>query len=174
VCALAAEVDPRGVHLLDAPVSGGRARSYAGNLTILIGGDADVIESARPVMATYGSVIARVGAIGSGQLIKSLNNYFYAAHLATAAKAIELIRALDLDVDVAAEVLPTCSGSSTAFAIQAARRSTPTAHDKGAERAGELLLEVVESLRVSARHAGVDLGLVDQLVDEGLRSVQSG
>lgn len=171
--ALAKETQPQGVRLIDAPVSGGRARSYAGDLTILAGGDADVIDAARPVMSAYGSTIARVGALGSGQLAKSLNNYFYAAHLATAAKQIELIRALGLDPEIAADVLPGCSGASTAFAIQAARRFGPTQHDAGSERAAELLLDVVESLRSSARQGGVDLSLTDLLVEEGLQSLRA-
>src|SRR5262249_29426890 len=127
-----------------------------------------VIEAARPALSAYGSVIAHVGPLGSGQLMKSLNNYFYAAHLATASKMVELVRALQLDLDAAAHVLPSCSGSSGAFAIQAAHRFHRPPHDKGSERAMDILSEVVDSLRKAARDAGVDLTLMDRLVDHGI------
>jgi 3-hydroxyisobutyrate dehydrogenase len=171
--ALGRQAEPCGIHLIDAPVSGGRARSYAGDLVTLAGGDADAINTARPVMSAYSSTIARVGPLGSGQLMKSLNNYLYAAHLATAAKAVELIDALGLDPKVAAEVLPLCSGSSTAFAIQAARAFAATEHDKGGDRAAELLGEVVQILQTSARQAAVDIKLIDALVEDGLRALRS-
>ncbi|SCW75702.1 NAD-binding of NADP-dependent 3-hydroxyisobutyrate dehydrogenase [Sphingobium faniae] len=168
VRALASQTEMRGVHLLDAPVSGGRDRSYAGDLTILVGGEPAVVDAVRPVMTAYASRIVRVGPAGSGQRIKSLNNYFYAAHLATAAKMIELIRAFGLDIEAAAEALPLCSGSSAAFAMQARHIFERTQHDKGVEHAMDLLTGVVESLRASARSAGVDLGPIDRLVDQGL------
>ncbi len=86
---------------------------------------------------------------------------------------IELITSFGLDVDAAADALPTCSGSSAAFAIQARRKFKRTQHDKGAAHALSLLTDVVEGLRALAMEAGVELGLVDQLVEDALAMEQA-
>jgi hypothetical protein len=65
-------------------------------------------------------------------------------------------------------VPPACSGSSAALAIQAAHRFPRPPRDKGADRAIDLLCEVVDSLRRAAQRAGVDLTLLDQHVDHGI------
>lgn len=105
--------------------------------------------------------------------MKALNNYLYAAHLATAARTVELIGALGLDPEVAAEVLPLCSGSSSAFAMLASRDFAVTEHEKGGHRAAGLLDEVVASLRTAAGNAAVDFSPMDTLVEEGLRVLRS-
>jgi len=157
-----------GVQLLDAPVSGGRDRSYAGDLTLLVGGDAAALKAARPVLEAYGSTLVHMGGVGSGQTAKLLNNYFYAAHLATAAKAVELVHALGIDVGAAAQALPRCSGASAVLAMQAARGFERTRHDKGTAHAVGILSEAVGALRGLAAKRGVELGVVDRLVDAGL------
>lgn len=157
-----------GVHLLDAPVSGGRARSNAGELTIMVGGTAEAFGAVKPVLDTYSILVERMGPIGSGQMTKIINNYFYAVHLATAAKEVELVRALGLDLTAAARVLPTCSGSSGAFAIQAAAGFEPTLHEKGATYAMQILGEVVDLARTLADEAGVDLSLIDAIARRGM------
>ena len=166
--ALAAAAAAHGVHLIDAPVSGGRDRSYAGELTIFAGGGADAIEAARPVFAAYASQVVRFGEAGAGQAAKLLNNYFYAVHLATAAKTIELIDALGLDRTAAAAGLPSGSGASAVFAMQAARGFARTRHDKGSAHAAAILNKAVEDLRQLASRAGVALDGYDDLVDQAL------
>lgn len=52
--ALAAELGTRGIGMIDAPVSGGRAGAVAGTLTIMAGGDADAIERCRPLLEAMG------------------------------------------------------------------------------------------------------------------------
>lgn len=158
----------REIHVLDAPVSGGRDRSYAGDLTIMVGGVAAALDAARPVFKAFASLIVHMGPLGSGQKAKILNNYFYAAHLATAAKMIELVYALGIDADAAAIALPQSSGASAALAIQAARRFERTRHDKGAAHALGILTQTVGELRAMAARAQVPLDGVDQLVDGAL------
>jgi 2-hydroxy-3-oxopropionate reductase len=63
----------RGIDMLDAPVSGGPMGARAATLTIMVGGDAAVLERARPVLATLGTTIVHMGGHGAGQLTKACN-----------------------------------------------------------------------------------------------------
>jgi 3-hydroxyisobutyrate dehydrogenase-like beta-hydroxyacid dehydrogenase len=56
----------RGVHMLDAPVSGARGHLSVGNLAVMVGGDADAFARAKPVMETYGGLVLHLGPSGSG------------------------------------------------------------------------------------------------------------
>lgn len=113
---VAAAAAPYGVHIVDAPVSGGPQRTHGGELTMPVGcEDPDVFEAIRPVLAVCGTMVQRMGGLGSGQMAKLLNNLYYAAHLVTARDEAQLVSLLGIDVPAAAKLLPTCSGSSDVF-----------------------------------------------------------
>ena len=61
------------VGFLDAPVSGGQAGAENGQLTVMVGGDADIFDRARPVINCYAKAITLIGPVGSGQLAKMVN-----------------------------------------------------------------------------------------------------
>jgi 3-hydroxyisobutyrate dehydrogenase len=63
----------RGLHFVDAPVSGGQSGAVNGTLTVMCGGDEAAIEAARPVITAYSRAVTRVGPAGSGQLAKMVN-----------------------------------------------------------------------------------------------------
>jgi 3-hydroxyisobutyrate dehydrogenase len=63
---LAAEASRRGVHLLDAMVSGARGHLSVGKLAVMVGGDAEAFARAKPVMQTYGSLVLHLGPQGAG------------------------------------------------------------------------------------------------------------
>ena len=63
----------RGVGFLDAPVSGGQAGAENGQLTVMVGGDEDVVAKARPVIDCYAKAVTHIGPVGSGQLAKMVN-----------------------------------------------------------------------------------------------------
>ena len=64
----------RGVHVLDAPVSGARAGAVNGTLTIMVGGDPSLRYWVTPLLKSYGRLIQWMGPVGSGQKMKVLNN----------------------------------------------------------------------------------------------------
>jgi 3-hydroxyisobutyrate dehydrogenase len=72
--ALADALSARGVHLVDAPVSGAVTGAEAGTLTIMAGGDGASIDRLEPLFALMGRTVFRTGALGSGQAMKALNN----------------------------------------------------------------------------------------------------
>ena len=71
---IAQEAAILGVSVLDAPVSGGTAGAEAGTLTIMVGGDAAVLERVRPVLEPMANKIFHVGGVGCGNVAKLVNN----------------------------------------------------------------------------------------------------
>ncbi len=70
---IGARLAERGIHMLDAPVSGGDTGAIAGTLSIMVGGDAADLERVRPVLAAMGKRIVHCGPLGAGQTVKLCN-----------------------------------------------------------------------------------------------------
>lgn len=107
----------RNVHVLDAPVSGGATGAREGTMTVMVGGDAEPLETARPVFDTFATTIAHLGPIGSGQMIKLLNNNLAYANLVMAINALELADGLGMDRQTVIDVIRESSGYSHGFNI---------------------------------------------------------
>ncbi|MBS0366936.1 MAG: NAD(P)-dependent oxidoreductase [Proteobacteria bacterium] len=99
----AGEAQARGVHLLDAPMTGGAAAASAGTLTYMVGGDAALVEACRPILETSGTVL-HAGPIGAGMLLKLCNNLMSYAALAALDEACTLAAAGTLDPALLIEV----------------------------------------------------------------------
>jgi 3-hydroxyisobutyrate dehydrogenase len=123
-CALlAAAGAERGVHVLDAPVSGGGAAAIAGQLTVYLGGEAAAVARARPVLDHYGETVLHMGPIGSGLRTKLVNNALVAAHFALAHDAMASGIELGLDPDQLAAALRSGSGRSFSLDVFVGLRS---------------------------------------------------
>ena len=96
---LHAAADERKVGFLDAPLSGGQAGAENGQLTIMVGGDDNVFERARPVMDSYAKAITLIGPAGSGQLAKMVNQVCIAGLLQGLAEGLDFALRADLDVE---------------------------------------------------------------------------
>lgn len=105
------------LHVLDAGFSGGPDEALAGKLTLMVGGDAGVLERARPVFAAYAGHIAPAGPLGSGMALKVINNLMFAAHVAIARDGLRLVKAGGLSLDVAVATLMRGSGGSNALGL---------------------------------------------------------
>ncbi|OBI33924.1 NAD(P)-dependent oxidoreductase [Mycobacterium sp. E2238] len=154
----------KGISVIDAPVSGGGPAAAEGRLLVMAGGDADVVERCRPVFATYADPIVHLGELGSGQTTKLLNNLLFTAHLATAATALSLARALGVDPDRLTEVVSRSSGNS--FALNALGGIGGL--DRLAGVAGTLLQKDVRLVVDLAGRAGADGGAVLDAADAAL------
>jgi 3-hydroxyisobutyrate dehydrogenase/2-hydroxy-3-oxopropionate reductase len=89
----------RQVGFLDAPLSGGQAGAENGQLTIMVGGDAEVYERARPVMESYAKAITLIGPAGSGQLAKMVNQICIAGLLQGLSEGLHFALRAGLDVE---------------------------------------------------------------------------
>lgn len=100
----AAEAGEHGMHLIDAPITGGAHRAADGTLCYMVGGDAEVVERCRPVFATSAEKVVHAGAVGSGIALKLCNNFIQYAEFVAMAEATRLAEACGLSVDVLREV----------------------------------------------------------------------
>jgi 3-hydroxyisobutyrate dehydrogenase len=95
--ALGDALKAEGVHMLDAPVSGAVVGARNATLAIMVGGEEEVFERARPVLAAMGNQIFHVGPLGAGHAVKALNNYLGAAGTLAGFEALLVARAFGLD-----------------------------------------------------------------------------
>ena len=102
---LAEQATAAGLRAVDAPVSGGEAGAIEGNLSIMVGGDADVVEEARPVLEGVGTTIVHVGPAGSGQTVKAANQLIVAGTIQLVAESLVFLEAHGVDLEAAVEVL---------------------------------------------------------------------
>jgi 2-hydroxy-3-oxopropionate reductase len=102
-----------GLAAVDAPVSGGEAGAKEASLSIMVGGEADVVESVRPVLEALGKTIVHVGPSGSGQTVKAANQLIVAGNYQLIAEAIVFLRAYGVDTEAALEVLAGGLAGST-------------------------------------------------------------
>ena len=87
---IASRLSERGVSMLDAPVSGGDTGAKAGTLSIMVGGDADVLEHCLPVLEAMGATITHCGPTGAGQTVKLCNQVAIAGALLGVCEALSL------------------------------------------------------------------------------------
>lgn len=95
----------RGVHVLDAPVSGGQAGAENGALTIMCGGTAEAFAAAQPVLSAYAKRVGHMGSAGSGQLTKMVNQIAIVGVLQGLSEALAFARAAGLDSDAVVDVI---------------------------------------------------------------------
>lgn len=119
-----------GVDVLDAPVSGGSPAAEAGQLTVMVGGDADVLARTRPVLESFAGLIVHLGAIGAGQYVKLINNSLFVANLGLADAAIMAADALGIDKGNLVALLRASSGRSFALDVRA-RMDSPAGFRHG-------------------------------------------
>ncbi|WP_422746023.1 NAD(P)-dependent oxidoreductase [Mycobacterium sp. WMMD1722] len=163
---LAAAAARRGVRVLDAPVSGGPHDIAAGTLTVFAGGPADALTQARPTLESYANPLLHVGDPGAGQSVKLVNNALFAAQIGALREAVRLGAELGVaEADLLA-ALPHGSASSRVLHLIGGRGAV----SDFIATAGPFVGKDVEVVRSIVAGAGTDLGLLDGLVDAGVRS----
>lgn len=129
---LAEKATARGISLLDAPVSGGGGAAAEGKLTVMVGGEAEVLEAARPALETFAGLITHLGGVGAGQMAKLVNNNLMAANLAVADLAVNLAKEAGIDQQAFKELVGVSSGRSFSFDVRGRMRQ-PTDFAHGAK-----------------------------------------
>jgi 3-hydroxyisobutyrate dehydrogenase len=105
----------RGVHFLEAPVSGGVSGARAATLAIMVGGDAEPLERARPVLRAIGPNIFHVGPAGSGNIAKAINNMMACVNSLAMMEGLAVGVKAGLDPMTIYEVVKASSGGSKAL-----------------------------------------------------------
>jgi 3-hydroxyisobutyrate dehydrogenase len=107
---LAAELRASGVRLVDAPVSGGVPRARDGSLAIMLGGEADDVAAATPIVSCIGNRLFEVGGSGNGHAMKALNNYVAGTAFVAASEAVLVGQRFGLDPGVMMDVMNVSTG----------------------------------------------------------------
>jgi 3-hydroxyisobutyrate dehydrogenase len=109
---------------LDAPVTGSKTQAASGELLFLVGGDAGVLDRARPVLMAMGRGVVHVGPTGSGARLKLINNFVCGVQAAALAEAVALIERSGLDLEVSLPVLQNGAPGSPLVKAASGRMAT--------------------------------------------------
>ena len=113
---LGARLANMGLHMIDAPVSGGAARAASGQLSIMASGDREAFTRARRVLNTIAAKVYRLGDVpGMGSKVKMINQLLAGVHIAASAEAMALGIRAGVDPNVLYEVICNSAGSSWMF-----------------------------------------------------------
>lgn len=171
---LGTRLSEKGARMIDAAVSGGPKGAEAGALAIIVGGAAEDVERAMPILQLLGSPekISRVGPLGSGHLLKAVNNYLYACAVWASSEAFVVAVKAGLDARAVQKVLATSSGYNRAvhdnIPNQVFDRSFPPTFALG------LLSKDVNTFLTIAAESGVRIPLGIQLkevIDRGVKEL---
>ena len=112
---LADECKKMGLHMIDAPVSGGTTGAEKGTLSIMVGGDSHAVKRCMGVLQAVGRNIYHVGDVGAGQVFKIINNMLVAINLIGVSEALVLAMKTGVDPKLLYNVVKTSSGNSWAL-----------------------------------------------------------
>jgi 2-hydroxy-3-oxopropionate reductase len=162
---LAREASGRGVKMLDAPISGGEPGAVAGQLSIMVGGDEQDFERARPVFEAMGTPV-HVGESGSGQIVKACNQIIVGIVLEGVSEALVLGSKAGVDP---AKIIQAVSGGLAGTKVMDQKRDKFLEHDFDPGFRIELHHKDLGIALATAREVGVPLpvtALVDQMLQE--------
>ena len=119
VRSIAARLEPKGVRMLDAPVSGGTSGAENATIAIMVGGDRALFDEHRPLFESFGKNVIHTGALGSGSIAKIVNNMVAFCNMASGAEGLMLGVAAGIDPDVLNQVVRNSSGNGFGFRAMA-------------------------------------------------------
>ena len=161
----------RGADFLDAPVSGGVEGARDGTLAIMVGGDAQAFERAKPVLETMGKTVTHFGPSGSGQAAKATNQIMCAGVIQAVAEAMAFAKSQDLPLDKLIETLGKGAGSSWYF-VHRAPNIVKDSYPPGFRvRLHEKDLKIC---RAMAARFGVQLPLIEMTLVHYRRLIEQG
>lgn len=155
----------RGAKALDAPVSGGDKGAIAGTLSIMVGGDADAFDRAKPLFEAMGKTIVHVGDAGAGQTVKSCNQVVVAIAYAAVSEALVLGAKAGVDP---AKIIEVLNGGLAATKVMEMRGASMVDHNFAPGFRVDLHRKDLAIALASARNQQVSLpttALVSQLFD---------
>jgi 2-hydroxy-3-oxopropionate reductase len=118
---IAEKLGEKGIHFLDAPVSGGEQGAIDATLAIMAGGDAAVLERVRPLLECLGKRIVHLGPNGAGQVAKACNQMVMVAAIEAAAEAMHLAAGAGVDCGKVRQALAGGSAASRVLDVMGER-----------------------------------------------------
>lgn len=115
----AAQLSEQGIRMVDAPVSGGSEGAAKGTLTIMVGGADEDVERAKPVLQAMGKTITHIGEIGSGQVVKAVNQVLVVGNCLAMCEALLLAQAGGVDLQKTFDAISQGAAGSWMFTNRA-------------------------------------------------------
>lgn len=178
---VAAELQKKGVKMLDAPVSGGEPKAVDGTLAIMVGGPQDAFDAVKDILLKMGASAVRCGDIGAGNVTKLANQIIVALNIAAVSEAMVLATKADVDPEnVFNAIKGGLAGSTVMNAkmplildrnfkpgfrielhIKDLQNALDTAHEIGVPvpLTGQVM-EIMQALKVAGKHKNDHGGLV--------------
>jgi 4-hydroxybutyrate dehydrogenase/sulfolactaldehyde 3-reductase len=162
-----------GVDMIDSPVGKTVEHAIAGTSTLMIGGDAAVIERVRPVLKTMGAELIHCGSLGMGQAMKLTNNLLATVLMAASAEALVAGAKAGLTLETMISVLKTTMAWNNQLAVAMHLRALKGDFDPGfmvklAHKDCRLALAMDRDLGVDAPVGAATLKVLQEAIDKGL------
>ena len=171
---IAAELNAKGVKMLDAPISGGSEGAAKGTLSIMVGGDTDDFQRAMPVFEAMGKTITHVGEQGAGQTVKLVNQILVVGNMLAVSEALLFAEAGGLDLK---KTLDAVSGGAAGSWMLSNRGPQCAARDWRPgftidlqQKDLRLVLEAADQMGVPALSTSMIFNLYRTLQQQGLGS----
>ena len=167
----AALLRAKGCFFLDAPVSGGVEGAKNGKLSIMVGGDAAVLERARPVLEAYALRITHLGDVGAGQATKAINQVLVAGIAQAVCEGLALGEALGLDPE---RLIPTLGAGAAGNWFLEKRGATMLRNEFSVGFKLALLHKDLGIVQKIAEQAGTARGVIERSLADYAELMQQG
>ncbi|CDX52937.1 putative oxidoreductase with NAD(P)-binding Rossmann-fold domain [Mesorhizobium plurifarium] len=169
----------RGVDMIDSPVGKTVEHAIAGTSTLMIGGDAAVLERARPVLSAMGADLIHCGALGMGQAMKLTNNLLASVLITASSEALVAGAKAGLTLDTMISVLKTTMAWNQQLAVAMHNRALKGDFEPGfmvqlAHKDCRLALAMNEALGLEAPVGAATLAVLGETMDAGMAGKDVG
>ena len=170
--ALSQRLAEKGVLSLDAPVSGGDVGARNGTLAVMVGGPADALEKALPVLQAMGKTITHVGAAGAGQVAKAANQIMVAAQMVAMGELLIFSQKAGVDPQKVVEAIKGGAAQCWTLDVKPPRlfAGNRTPGFKAAMQAKDLniIMETAREYGIPLPSAAVDAQLYNAMLENGM------
>jgi 3-hydroxyisobutyrate dehydrogenase len=166
-----ARLKEAGAHFLDAPVSGGVEGAKNGKLSVMVGGDADVLERARPVLESYAVRVTHLGDVGAGQATKAVNQVLVAGIAQAVCEGLALGQALGLDPE---RLIPTLGAGAAGNWFLEKRGATMLKNEFSVGFKLSLLHKDLGIVRAIAEKAGTSRNVIERSLSDYAELMKQG
>ena len=174
---IAAALAEKGMLALDAPVSGGDIGARNGTLTIMVGGAAEALERARPVLEAEGKTITHVGESGAGQIAKAANQIMVAAQMVAMGELLVFARKAGADPQKVVEAIRAGAAQCWTLDVKPPRLFSGNRQPgfKAYMQAKDLgiILDTAHEYGIPLPSAAVDAQLFNAMLEMGMRDLDN-
>lgn len=166
------KLNEKGIHALDAPVSGGDIGAKNGTLTIMVGGNPEVLEKVTPLFQCIGKTVTYVGDAGAGQIAKAANQIMVAAQMVAMAELLVFSQKAGADPKKVVEAIKSGAAQCWALDVKPQRLFSGNREPgfKAYMQAKDLniVMETAREYGIPLPSAAIDMQLYSSMLQQGL------